>query len=272
MVNERNERYTHGHPASVLRSHGWRTGENSAAYLLPHLRSGLDVLDVGCGPGTITIDLARIVGPGHVSGIDGAASAIDVATASAKAAEVDVAFAVGDAYGLTFEDDRFDVVHADQLLQHLADPVAALQEMRRVCRPGGIVAVRDADYAAMSWWPFDPRLNRWRELYSAAARANGGEPDAGRRLIGWARTAGFIDLRPSASVWCFAEPESRAWWAETWADRSTDSPLSEQVVRDGLATQRELQEIGDAWHEWSSDVDGWFAVVHGELLATVPDE
>ncbi len=266
------EKYTHGHPASVLRSHRWRTAENSAAYLLPRLRPGLDLLDVGCGPGTITIDLARIVGAGHAVGVDGAASAVEAARESAATAQADVAFAVDDAYALSFEDDRFDVVHAHQLLQHLADPVAALQEMRRVCRPGGTVAVRDADYAAMSWWPLDPRLDRWRELYRAATRANGGEPDAGRRLIGWSRAAGFADLRPSASVWCFAEPEDRAWWAETWAERSTDSPLSEQLVREALATPDELREIGDAWHEWSKDPDGWFAVVHGELLATVPPE
>ena len=73
-------------------------------------------------------------------------------------------------------------------------------------------------------------------------------------------------------MWCFAEPEDRAWWAETWAERSTDSPLSEQLVREALATPDELHEIGDAWHEWSKDPDGWFAVVHGELLATVPHE
>src|SRR5262245_25345231 len=52
----REETYTHGHHESVLRSHRWRTIENSAAYLLPYLSPGLDVLDVGCGPGTITID------------------------------------------------------------------------------------------------------------------------------------------------------------------------------------------------------------------------
>ena len=130
------EKYTHGHPASVLRPHGWRTAENSAAYLLPLLLPGLDLLDVGCGPGTITIGLASIVGAGHAVGVDGAASAVEAARGSAATAQVDVAFAVADAYELSFEDDRFDVVHADQLLQHLADPVAALQEMRRVCRPG----------------------------------------------------------------------------------------------------------------------------------------
>jgi len=262
------ETYTHGHPASVLRSHRWRTAENSAAYLLPRLRPGLDVLDVGCGPGTITLDLARIVGAGHAVGVDGAAAAVEAANGAAAAAGVDVAFAVDDAYELSFEDDRFDVVHAHQVLQHLADPVAALREMRRVCRPGGTVAVRDADYEAMSWWPLDPRLDRWLELYRAAARANGGEPDAGRRLIAWVRAAGFSDIAPSASVWCFAQPEDRAWWSETWAERSTDSPLSRQLVDSAMATQAELDEIGKAWHEWAQAPDGWFAVVHGEILAT----
>src|SRR5271163_3663638 len=62
--------YTHGHAESVLRSHRWRTAENSAAYLLPHLRPGMDLLDVGCGPGTITTDLAASVGQGRVIGVD----------------------------------------------------------------------------------------------------------------------------------------------------------------------------------------------------------
>ena len=150
-----------------------------AAYLLPHLRPGLDLLDVGCGPGTITIDLAGIFGAGHAVGVDGAASAVEAARELAATAQADVAFAVDDVYALSFEDGRFDVVHADQPPQHLADPVAALREMRRVCWPAGTVAIRDADYAAMSWWPLDPRLDRWRELYRAAARANGVSPTPG---------------------------------------------------------------------------------------------
>src|SRR6188472_2086916 len=68
----RPDTYTHGHHESVLRSHEWRTAENSAAYLLPHLQPGMDLLDVGCGPGTITLDLARLVAPGHVVGVDAA--------------------------------------------------------------------------------------------------------------------------------------------------------------------------------------------------------
>src|ERR687886_1235882 len=77
--------YTHGHADPVLQSHRWRTVENSAGYLAPHLRPGLDVLDVGCGPGTITVDLAARVAPGRVVGLDAAADV--VATAEAARAE-----------------------------------------------------------------------------------------------------------------------------------------------------------------------------------------
>src|SRR5262249_45699552 len=137
------ERYTHGHHASVLRAHGARTVENSAAYLEARLHPGDRVLDVGCGPGTITVDLARRTAPGEVVGIDVVADVLDVARAEADGARVgNVSFEVGDVYALAFGDGEFDVVHAHQVLQHLADPVAALHEMRRVCRPGGTVAVR----------------------------------------------------------------------------------------------------------------------------------
>src|SRR4051794_23454404 len=129
--------YTHGHADSVLQSHRWRTVENSAAYLAPHLRPGLGVLDVGCGPGTITVDLAERVAPGRVVGLDVSADPLDEARALAAGRGVQVPFEVGDVYALGAPDDSFDVVHAHQVLQHLTDPVAALREMARVCRPGG---------------------------------------------------------------------------------------------------------------------------------------
>ena len=103
--------------------------------------------------------------------------------------------------------DHAAVLHAHQVLQHLDDPVAALIEMRRVCKSGGIVAARDADYAAMTWAPPDGRLERWLELYRSVAIANGGQPDAGRFLLGWAIRAGFSTIETGASAWCFATPQ-----------------------------------------------------------------
>jgi ubiquinone/menaquinone biosynthesis C-methylase UbiE len=261
--------YTHGHHESVLRSHEWRTAENSAGYLLDALTPGVRVLDVGCGPGTITVDVARRVAPGRVLGIDRAEEVLDRARAAARDAGVDnVEFAVGDVYALDLDDDAFDVVHAHQVLQHLTDPVAALREMRRVCAPGGTVAARDSDYATFTWWPDDPRLTRWLALYHDVARANGAEPDAGRRLLAWARAAGFTEIEATASSWCFATPTERAWWGGLWAERVVASAFADQAVEQGLASRAELDELSAAWRAWSASPDGWFAIVHGEVRAT----
>jgi ubiquinone/menaquinone biosynthesis C-methylase UbiE len=269
-VNEATNRYTHGHHESVLRSHRWRTAANSAAYLLPSLRPGLDLLDVGCGPGNITIDLAKLVSPGHAIGIDAAATIVETASASAREQAVnEVEFRVADVHDLPFDDGSFDVVHAHQVLQHLSDPVAALQQMRRVCRAGGVVAARDSDYEAMTWYPESPGLSQWLDVYRAVARGNRAEPDAGRWLLRWAHEAGFSEVTPSASAWCYATPEDRAWWGGLWADRVTESALGEQAVEQGRATRADLAAMADAWHRWAADPDAWFAVLHGEIICRV---
>jgi ubiquinone/menaquinone biosynthesis C-methylase UbiE len=261
--------YTHGHAEPVLQSHRWRTAENSAGYLLPSLRPGLDILDVGCGPGTITLDLAARVAPGRVLGLDVSADPLDEARAAAGRAGVDVEFRTGDVYALDLPDDSFDVVHAHQVLQHLTDPVAALREMARVCRPGGLIAVRDVDYATFTWFPGNRGLDRWLEVYYAVARGNDAEPDAGRRLLAWAHAAGLRDVVASTSAWCYSTPDEREWWGNSWAGRATASSFAEQAVAYGAATREELEELADAWREWRDADDGWLSMTHGELLIRV---
>jgi SAM-dependent methyltransferase len=259
--------YTHGHHESVLRAHRRRTAEDSAGYLLPHLRPGMSVLDVGCGPGTITVGLAARVAPGVVTAVELTDAALDLARAEARQRnQANIAFATSDIHALDFPDDTFDVVHAHQVLQHVADPVQALRELRRVCVQDGIVAVRDADYAGFIWFPQLAALGRWRELYVMAARTNGGEPDAGRRLLSWAQAAGLEDIAPTASMWCFATPQTREWWGRMWADRIVESALARQLVDAGLTTTGELNEISSTWLDWAAAPDGWLAIPHGEIL------
>lgn len=261
------ETYTHGHHESVLRSHRWRTAESSAGYLLPFLSPGMRLLDVGCGPGTITIDLAARVAPGTTVGVDRDAGVVAEAQSLLDSSPISgVEFKTADTYALEF-DEAFDVVHAHQLLQHLSHPVAALVEMRRVLRPGGVLAVRDGDYGGFVWAPSDPLLDRWMELYHDVCRHNGADADAGRRLLGWAQNAGFTEIHPSSSTWTFAEPESRRWWGELWAERVLSSSLAEQAVNYGLSSRDELQAIAAAWRRWLRQDDGFFIVVHAELIA-----
>jgi ubiquinone/menaquinone biosynthesis C-methylase UbiE len=256
--------YTHGHHESVLRSHRWRTAENSAAYLLPHLSPEHHVLDVGCGPGTITGDLAARVA--HVTAVEHTSEALDLARTQ-LADRTNVSYVVTDAHSLDLPDDTFDVVHAHQVLQHVADPVQALREMRRVCKPGGLVAVRDSDYLGFTWFPAVPAFDEWMRLYQQAASANGGEPQAGRRLLSWARAAGFSEITASSSTWCFASEEDRQYWGPMWADRILQSALTTQLLTSGMATRPELQAISDAFRAWTDDEDGWFSLLHGEVLA-----
>jgi SAM-dependent methyltransferase len=170
------------------------------------------VLDVGCGPRQHHLRLRGAGCPGTVIGLDRSPDIIAQATALATSSgSVDEReFQTGNIYDLDFEDGSFDVVHAHQVLQHLTDPVEALREMRRVAKPGGIVAVRDADFHGMSWYPAIPELDEWMELYQKIARRNGAEPDAGRRLVSWAQSAGFTDVAPTSSNWLYATAQQRA--------------------------------------------------------------
>lgn len=271
MADSAAPRYTHGHHSSVLRSHGRRTAQSSAAYLLPELRAGMRVLDVGCGPGSITLDLAALVGvDGQVTGIEVVEEPLDAARAAAAArGDTRTEFQLGDVYALDFADDEFDVVHAHQVLQHLADPVSALREMRRVTKPGGLIAVRDVDYGTCVWAPQLPALDHWLAVYDRVARSNDGEPNAGRFLSGWSRAAGLEDARLTASAWIFATADEREWWGSTWAERATLSRFAEDAKARGIASSGDLQQIADAWSAWASDADAEFIMTHVELLARV---
>ncbi|MBH0129310.1 class I SAM-dependent methyltransferase [Salinibacterium sp. NK8237] len=260
------ERYTHGHHESVLKSHTWRTIANSAAYFEPHLEAGLSLLDIGCGPGTITAELAERLAPGRVVGLDAAPAVID--KASAFTAD-NLSFIVGDAYALPFEDNSFDLVHSHQTLQHLGDPVAALVEMKRVAKPGGLIAVRDVDYAGTICFPELPGLKVWADVYDAVHRSNGGEPNAGRRLKSWAMQAGLADVTTSASIWNFSDDIDREWWGSMWEARVLESAFAEDALSKSLATQDVLQEISAAWREWADSPEGWMAMPHGEVVARV---
>ncbi|MFE6133373.1 methyltransferase domain-containing protein [Streptomyces sp. NPDC056437] len=259
--------YTHGHHESVLRSHTWRTAANSAAYLLDELQPGMRILDIGCGPGTITADLAALVPEGRVTGVDLAADIVKRAgELAAERGLGNTDFTVADVHALDFPDDSFDVVHAHQVLQHVGDPVQALREMRRVCRPGGTVAARDSDYGTFTWFPEVPLLDEWLDLYRRVARANGGEPDAGRQLLSWARAAGFDEVTVTASAWCFAGAQDRTWWSGLWADRTTASVYAELAVDGGHTTAGRLTAIAEGWRAWGSHEDACFLVPHAEVL------
>ncbi|KAF9174302.1 hypothetical protein BGX21_003570 [Mortierella sp. AD011] len=262
--------YSSDHSKGVIKTHGWRTAANSASYLMPYLQPTMKILDVGCGPGSITIDLARLVPDGSVIGIEYTSDPLPKALESAVGQGVmNVEFRVGDAHKLEFPDNTFDVVHAHQVLQHIADPVLALREMKRVTKPGGIVAVRES--IAPSWYPESAGLTAFWELQTRMARAKGGNPHPGTHIHKWAMQAGFdrSQINCTAGTWCFSTPEEREYWGGSMEERTLSSAFADIALKGGHTTMDELKQQAAAWREWIQAEDGWFAFLHGEIVCRV---
>lgn len=259
--------YATDHAESVLSTHRWRTLENSAAYVLPYLKPGMKILDVGCGPGSITTDLAKHVPDGRVTGIEIEAGPLQEAQRFAEAEGVsNVKFETGDIHDLKYEDETFDMVHVHQVLQHVADPVKALSEMRRVVKVGGIVACRES--AIATWYPESEGLTKGNELMRRIATSKGGNPHPGNHIHVWAHQAGFgrDQITCSTGTWCFRTPEERAYWGGGFAQRTESSGFARNAVEGNFATREELSEIAEAWRAWVRDDDGWFSYLHGQII------
>jgi ubiquinone/menaquinone biosynthesis C-methylase UbiE len=182
-----------------IRRRRLRRAAQGIPFLLPHLRPGMRLLDAGCGVGSITLDLAEIIAPGEVIGLDADPAQLELARAAATARGLQkIGSQTGNVYELPFADASFDVALAHTLLFHLSEPWRALKELRRVLAPGGIVAVSDDDASTWVVAPEDSIMRRVvAELGPQVIAANGGSPFYSRSLrqllLGaeFTRTQGF---------------------------------------------------------------------------------
>lgn len=268
ILGSSSEKYTHGHHASVVAAHAVRRASEAAAFVLPQLKSPMRVLDFGCGPGTITNDLAEHLLPdGSLVGIDSSYAVIEQARNAATEKNIaNVEFEVNSIYETGYESSVFDAAYAHQVLQHLSEPVRALEEVKRVLKPGGICAVREVDWGASAIWPNDERLSKFFDVYSKVAERNGGDAFAGRRLKQWFTDAGFSDLVVTTSTWTFAEGSGLKWWGDQWADRILSSDLAKRAVEYGIATDSDLKDISQGWLDWVQAEGAFFSFIQVEVV------
>ena len=261
--------YTHGQDPAVLAAHRSRTAQNSATHLLPRLAPGLRLLDVGCGQGTITRGLADAVAPGLVTGIDTSAEVLEVATQLAPMPP-NLTFQVGDVYQLDFPSQHFDVVHAHNLVQHLPEVPKALREMARVTKSGGLISLREGDYAGAFWYPACAGWEGWQAAYQQVARCGGGELAAGRRLRAWALEAGLVQLESSASLMTYPGVAPAQQWAGSWATRIRQTNFHRLAQECQVATAEQLEAMAADITAWAAQPGAFFAMPLGQLLITVP--
>lgn len=245
-----------------------RNATTHARFFLPYLSTGMNLLDGGCGPGAITADLANVVSPGKVTGIDVDESQITAARANAVENGVtNVSFQVGSLYKLPFPDESFDAVFSHAVMEHLSEPLTALQEMKRVLKKEGIIGVRCGDTGAFMIAPADPDLQQVFNLWEKVYWHHGREPRFGRFLLGMLRKAGFSRIRSSASSDLWTEsPESTAVHAELVATVCEDSWFAEQVIELGFADRRTLDNISNAWRAVVKNPDVFISEARGEAV------
>ena len=268
----RHEQYTHGHAAAVIRQHAQRTAEEAAAFLIPELRSGMRLVDVGCGPGSITRGLAERLAPGRVVGLDLSPEALDAARRDAAVRGLEnLHYQEGSVYELPFADGSFDVAYAHQVFQHLREREAALREMLRVVQPGGLVAVRDVDWGTVAYWPRDPWIDRFVDTHLRTWYRNGGEPQMGRQLRALFNAAGVARVQITAAVWCYATRSETVEWGEPYAARLLTSPMGERAVEYGYASRDDLEAMAAAFRAWAVHPDAFWSFIHVAALARKED-
>lgn len=231
-----------------------RALEGYGAFLLPHLRDDMTLLDCGCGPGSMTYELAGRLERGRVVGLDrgdGFRAAIEYERAHRRP---NLAFVRGDVGVLPFPDAAFDAVFAHSIVETLPQPVESLREMRRVLRPGGVIGVASVDYGGvLIGGPEVAPLERFYELKEEVwRRAWASEPRRGRLLATYLHEAGFRDVVASARYISYGTPDATRAFGEDRARECEAGEFARDAVGLGLDTAEELTSIAAAWRAWGA--------------------
>lgn len=258
------ESYTLGYDNVAVSFVGARRARTHAAFVLPHLKPGMRLLDCGCGPGTISLDFARLVAPGEVVGIDREESQLELARQAALNQGVpNVRFERASIYSLPYADGSFDGVFAHALFEHLKEPARALAELRRVLKPGGFVALRSPDWGGFLVTPETPAIREAMSYFRFLQHQHGGDTEAGRKLKGLLRATGFTGLVP-LGTYEFCEPLS--YMTDILIARIENSLVRDDAVARGWMTEARAQELVAGVREFSQCADGVFAIAWCEII------
>jgi ubiquinone/menaquinone biosynthesis C-methylase UbiE len=244
-----------------------RTADIHGAFFLPYLRAGMNLLDCGCGPGTITVGLAQATFPGNVTGVDLEQSQLDLARESAaKLGLTNAKFERCDVYELPYQDDLFDAAFSHAMLEHMHDPLEVLKEMRRVLKPGGLMGIRSIDLAATLISPAEATLTTAYDIWLKYRQHCGGDPFMGRRLRALLREAGFEKTKGTASSETWGTPQLTQSMKSVLKEEFTGPKIAETAIQMGWADQAQMDSAVSALKEWGDHADAFMAIVWCEAV------
>ena len=246
--------------------------ESQAAHLIPHLRNGLRVLDFGCGPGSISVGLARAVEPdGELHGIDMGESHIQLARRVAQAGgHSNATFHVGDVTNMPFEDAFFDIAHCHNVLSFIPDTQAVLAEVKRVMKPGGIISCREMASGSSFLYPDSGLMRRGLDMFEDLVSSDGGHPQMGRELKEHLLKAGFEDIRATASFDSYGSPQDIDLIYIITVDWFLRLDVLEKAIKYSATTRRLLVDIQEAFDRWKDFPNAFAAIAFGEVIARKP--
>lgn len=170
-------------------------------WLQAGLKSNMKALDLGCGAGFTSCEIAKITYPGTVIGVDFSEAMLQKAMEVKKSKGIiNLNFERGNAYQLNFSDNYFDFIYARFLFQHLTNPIAAINNIYRVLKPGGIFCVFDIDDDWFTIYPKPESLTEFAKKIAAIQQAQGGDAYVGRKLWSYFNKAGFVKIQTQVEV------------------------------------------------------------------------
>lgn len=208
---------------------------------------GMHVLDLGCGTGEVTLELARRVGrEGHVVGIDMDEGVLQHARAAGEALNLTVDWRAGRAEDLAAK-AAYDLVYARFVMSHLSDPATVLARMRQAVRPGGRIVLEDIDITVHAHWPPSAAFRRFIEIYAATSRARGADSSIGPRLPALMIEAGLEEVKVAISMPVFREGEEKS------IARITLENIAQAAFASGLTSGAEIDQLLRALAEHEAD-------------------
>lgn len=264
------ENYPVGYSATVVNTFKKRSAFEKGRFLIPHLKETDYLLDCGCGPGSITLDFASILKKGKVVGVDFEPSQIECAKQLMKEKKVSSAeFQIADILNLPYKNNSFDVAFTNGVLWTIGETLQVLEELKRVVKPGGIIACREPSFDGAQYYPESKIFEKAFHLQNRSLDALGNNRNVGKELSAYFSKVGLKDVQLSVSCDLYSSDEKRRLFADYWINAWNIAPWAKHIREKSWASLNEIKEFQQEFLAWGKKEGAFISAPWFEALGTV---